>query len=214
MSTGSALATSPAIHYGSLIAWMERVASLLLLVLLSPLLLLVAGTVAVLSRRSPLVAHLRVGRFGEPLWTLKFRTMWPGSASPAKFIERIVDESGMDYKASYDPRVNSRFARFLRQYSIDEIPQLVHVVRGSMALVGPRPLTQTELKKHYGADADTILTEKPGITGLWQVSGRSRLSYEQRRAMDLFLVGNRSFRLYLTILLRTAMVVVRGQDGW
>jgi undecaprenyl-phosphate galactose phosphotransferase len=83
-----------------------------------------------------------------------------------------------------------------------------------MSLVGPRPLTEGELSKHYGYDAAAILSEKPGITGLWQVSGRSRLSYEQRREMDLFLVRNLSPKLYFTILLRTVAVTLRGKDGW
>ena len=201
----------------ALIEILERIASALALILLSPLLILVAATVVLLSRRSPLVAHLRVGQHGTPLWTLKFRTMWtspkPGLPSPT-LVEYIVDESGMDYKSTYDPRVTSAFARFCRRFSIDELPQLINVVRGEMSLVAPRPLTDGELKKHYGFDAPAILLEKPGITGLWQVRGRSRLTYEERRRMDLFLVRNRSLKLYFTILLRTMLVVWKGEDGW
>jgi lipopolysaccharide/colanic/teichoic acid biosynthesis glycosyltransferase len=188
-----------------------------MLILLAPLLLLVAIVIAALSRRSPLVSHLRVGQFGAPLWTLKFRSMWPEPATgfpKTSLIERIVDESGIDYKSTYDPRVTSSFARICRRFSIDELPQLVHVVRGEMSLVGPRPLTEGELRKYYGHDAALILQAKPGITGLWQVRGRSRLTYEGRRSMDLFLVQNRSLKLYLTILLRTMAVVARAEDGW
>ncbi len=223
MSPGSALASSliqTRARKGTLwgtIDKLERVAALAALILLAPLLLVVAIAIAALSRRTPLVAHLRVGQFGVPLWTLKFRTMWP--ADPAglpkpDLIEYIVDESGMDYKSAWDPRVTSRFATLCRRYSIDELPQLFHVASGKMSLVGPRPLTEGELKKHYGYDAALILQEKPGITGLWQVQGRSRLTYEERRTKDLFLVQNRSVKLYLTILLRTMAVVVRAQDGW
>ena len=223
MSSGSALAPSlvesrpkrQAIW--SVIDKLERVAGLAAVILLAPLLLVVALVIAALSRRTPLVAHLRVGQFGIPLWTLKFRTMWPpqvaGLPKP-DLIEYIVDESGMDYKSTWDPRVTSRFASLCRRYSIDELPQLFHVASGKMSLVGPRPLTEGELKKHYGYDAPLILQVKPGITGLWQVKGRSRLAYEERRRMDLFLVQNRSVKLYFTILLRTMAVVVRAQDGW
>ena len=225
MSSGSALATpltrqvAPEGALWKLILALERVASFLLLVLLFPLLALVAAIIAGLSRRSPLVAHLRVGQFGTPLWTLKFRTMWRRLAPvPAggKLIEYIADESGIEYKGKGkgDPRVTSDFARFCRRYSIDELPQLVNVVRGEMSLVGPRPLTGRELKEHYGFDTAEVLLVKPGITGLWQVSGRSRLTYEQRREMDLFLVRNRSLKLYLIILLRTMAVVLNGKDGW
>jgi lipopolysaccharide/colanic/teichoic acid biosynthesis glycosyltransferase len=194
----------------------ERAVSLLALVALSPLLLSVGVTVLVLSRRSPLVAHLRVGRFGVPFWTLKFRTMWDGARGAAGPwpIEYVVDEWAAVSKSAGDPRVTSRFARFCRRYSIDELPQLLNVVRGEMSLVGPRPLIEHELAAYYGRDAAEVLLEKPGITGLWQVMGRSRLSYNQRRRLDLYLARNRSVRLYLSILWRTAPVVLGGHDGW
>jgi exopolysaccharide production protein ExoY len=223
MSSGSALATSlprqaaPEPAFWRLILALERGASFLLLVLLSPLLALFAAIIAVLSRRSPLVAHLRTGQFGAPLWTLKFRTMWQRQAPvPAggRLIEYIADESGIEYKGPGDPRVTSGFARFCRRYSIDELPQLINVVRGEMSLVAPRPLTEGELKEHYKFDTAVVLLVKPGITGLWQVSGRSRLTYQQRREMDLFLIRNRSLKLYLIILLRTIAVVLSGKDGW
>jgi exopolysaccharide production protein ExoY len=195
---------------------LERAASILLLVLLSPLMLSVAAAIVTLSRRSPLVAHMRVGRFGVPLWALKFRTMWGDAAGAGRagFVEYIVDECGPEYKRSTDPRVTSEFARFCRRFSIDELPQLVNVAFGEMSLVGPRPVTQGELTKYYGADATEVLLVKPGITGLWQVMGRSRLSFEQRRDLDLHLVRNRSLRLYFTILMRTIPAVLRGKDGW
>jgi len=195
----------------------ERAASLLTLILLAPFLAIVAIAIVALSRRSALVAHLRVGQFGTPLWTLKFRTMWTERASRSPkigLIEYIVDESGIDYKSGADPRVTSAFAAFCRRFSIDELPQLVNVFRGEMSLVGPRPLTEGELKKFYGPEASFVLQEKPGVTGLWQVQGRSRLTYEERRKMDLFLVNNRSLKLYFTILLRTMLVVLKAEDGW
>jgi exopolysaccharide production protein ExoY len=200
----------------SFIRPLERAASVLLLVLLSPLMVLAAAAIAMLSRRSPLVGHRRIGQFGAPFWTLKFRSMWGEAAGVGRggLIEFIVDERGPEYKRFADPRVSSAFARFCRQFSIDELPQLVNVVRGEMSLVGPRPVTQGELKRHYGADAAEMLRIKPGITGLWQVTGRSRLSFERRRELDLFLVRNRSARLYFTILMRTIPAVLKGKDGW
>ena len=200
----------------SFIRLLERAAAALFLVLLSPLMVLTAAAIALLSRRSPLVAHLRIGQFGVPFWTLKFRTMWGRAAGAGRveLLEYIVDDCGPEYKRLADPRVSSAFARFCRQYSIDELPQLVNVLRGEMSLVGPRPLTEGELKKHYGADAAEMLLMKPGITGLWQVMGRSRLSFDRRRELDLFLVRNRSLRLYFTILMRTIPAVLKGKDGW
>jgi lipopolysaccharide/colanic/teichoic acid biosynthesis glycosyltransferase len=200
----------------SLIRPLERVASGLLLIAVLPAMLLAAAAIALLSRRSPLVAHLRIGQFGAPLWTLKFRTMWGPAprTGRAGLIEYIVDERGPEYKRYADPRVSSRFAHFCRRFSIDELPQLLNVMRGEMSLVGPRPMTQGELRKHYGTDAAETLVVKPGITGLWQVMGRSRLSFDQRRELDLFLVRNRSLRLYLTILIRTIPAVLNGKHGW
>ena len=193
---------------------LERAGSLLLLILLAPVTLAASLAIVALSGRSPLVAHRRIGQFGEPFWTLKFRSMWAGRSPCLALIEYIIDDSGPEYKNSGDPRVTSSFARFCRRFSIDELPQLVNVLRGEMALVAPRPLTESELKKYYGFDAEEVLRVKPGITGLWQVMGRSRLTYPQRREMDLFLVRNRSLKLYLTILLRTIPAVLRGKDGW
>lgn len=223
MASHPALAVSPASQLRrergvwNLIRSLERIASLIALVLLSPLLLMIAAVIFVMSRGTPLVAHLRAGQFGVPFWTLKFRTMWPADKScgfPASMIEYVIDDSGVDYKNADDPRVTSDFARFCRRFSIDELPQLLHVVRGEMSLVGPRPLTDFELKTYYGCDAAEILLEKPGITGLWQVMGRSRLTYEQRHDLDLFLVRNCSIKLYFTILMRTVPVVLKGSDSW
>ncbi|HEX6547062.1 MAG TPA: sugar transferase, partial [Bryobacteraceae bacterium] len=117
-------------------------------------------------------------------------------------------------KPSDDPRVTSRFARICRRYSIDELPQLWQVVNGEMALVAPRPLTRNELDLYYGEDARELLTRKPGISGLWQVSGRSRLTYSQRRRLDLFMIRRWSFRLYLRILVVTVPKVLAGKDAW
>jgi lipopolysaccharide/colanic/teichoic acid biosynthesis glycosyltransferase len=117
-------------------------------------------------------------------------------------------------KSIDDPRVTSRFAAVCRRYSIDELPQLWQVFRGEMALVGPRPLTRSELDDHYGADAAELLRRKPGLTGLWQVKGRSRLTYDQRRRLDLFMIRRWSLPLYTRILIATVPCVVAGKDAW
>jgi exopolysaccharide production protein ExoY len=201
----------------TLIHLIERVVALAALVLMAPALLAIAAAILALSGRSPLVAHLRVGRFGVPFWTLKFRTMWTERASGglrAWPVEYVVDEWIEGVKPTDDPRVTSGFARFCRRFSIDELPQLWNVVRGEMSLVGPRPLIEQEIRTYYGSDAAEVLLARPGITGLWQVMGRSRLSYGQRRRLDLHLVRNKSLRLYLGILARTFPVVLGGRDGW
>jgi len=193
----------------------ERAAGLLLLAVASPALVLSALALAIFSRRPPLVAHLRVARNGAPFWMLKLRTMWgPDEPAAAGWIEYIVAEPATDDKDPSDSRVTSRFAAFCRRHSIDELPQLWHVVRGEMSLVGPRPLTRAEINRHYGERAAELLSVKPGLTGLWQVGGRSAIQFPQRRAMDLKLVRSLTPRTYLTILVRTLPALVSGKGAW
>lgn len=184
--------------------------------MVSPVLFVAGLVIAILSRRSPLVAHLRVGKYGRPIWIFKLRTMWSGgNGLRLAFVERLPVASEIPArKPSNDPRVTSRFARICRRYSIDELPQLWQVLRGEMALVAPRPLTRHELESYYGDDAQELLTRKPGISGLWQVSGRSRLTYSQRRRLDLFMIRRWSLRLYLRILVLTVPKVLAGKDAW
>jgi exopolysaccharide production protein ExoY len=200
----------------------ERMASVVLFAALSPIMVASAATLALLSGRAPLIAHRRVGWRGSTLWMLKLRTMWdtdarasaPGIARASGWIEFIDDEDGPAGKQPGDSRVTHWFARFCRQHSIDEMPQLWHVIRGEMSLVGPRPVTGAEIRRHYGADADEVLQVKPGIAGLWQTSGRNRLSYAERRLLDLRFVRHRSVRMYLRILLRTIPEVWNGSNSW
>lgn len=196
----------------------ERVLALLLLTSLMPLLVLAGVIVILLSRRCPLVAHARLGQNGKGIHVLKLRTMWSGvalkSGRSSYFVEYLRPEPAPKVKKRVDPRVTSAFAAFCRKYSIDELPQLWHVVRGDLALVGPRPLTADELIEHYGSRAGDILRVKPGLTGLWQIRGRSNLTYPQRRRLDLFLVRNWSLRLYAGILLATIPSVLTGKDAW
>ena len=194
----------------------ERLAAGALLLLILPILAIASIIVVAISRRSPFVAHQRVGHGGRLIWVLKLRTMWnrhPGKRSV--FVHRLsASEAPLLPPHIKNVGVTSRFAAFCRRYSVDELPQLWHVVRGDMALVGPRPLTRQELDTYYGRDAARVVLAKPGISGLWQISGRSRLTYSQRRRLDLFLVRNWSISLYFRILLLTLPRVLAGRDAW
>jgi exopolysaccharide production protein ExoY len=117
-------------------------------------------------------------------------------------------------KPRFDPRVNSHFARCCRRFSLDELPQLLQVVAGRMSLVGPRPITAAELHTYYGVHAAEVLRIHPGMTGLWQVKGRNRLSYGQRRRLDLFYARRRSVGLYVRVLALTIPAVIRGSGAW
>ncbi|MGE5645912.1 MAG: sugar transferase [Acidobacteriota bacterium] len=195
----------------------ERILALILLCAVFPLLCLSALAIALLSRRCPLVAHARVGHRGREIWVLKLRTMWgPAARSRGRglLVERLKSEPVPEVKKSDDPRVAGAFAAACRKFSIDELPQLWHVVRGDFSLVGPRPMTREELDQYYGRAASEILRIKPGITGLWQIKGRSSLNYRQRKRLDLFLVRHWSARLYGWILLATVPRVLTGRDAW
>ena len=204
----------------SRVRWLEapeRAAGLVLLLATAPITLLASLIVAGLSRRSPLVAHLRVGQDGALFWMLKLRTMWtpePPQARERGWMERIVADPPGDSKEPADQRVTSRFAAFCRCHSIDELPQLWHVARGEMSLVGPRPLTQGEIARYAGVHAGELLSWKPGLTGLWQVSGRSRIPFPRRMALDLEMVRSLTPAVYCKILWRTLPELIWGRGAW
>jgi len=188
---------------------------LLLLVLCLPLVAAAALSVAIFSRRSPLIAHWRVGRHGVGFWMFKIRSMWDGKpASHAwRWVEYLPETTVPSFKGPSDPRVTSRLAAFYRRFSIDELPQLLHVVSGRMRLIGPRPITFAEWNAYYGEPAEEVLSVPPGITGLWQVIGRNSLTYEQRKRLDLFYARRAGWRLDCIILLRTPLRVLSGKDS-
>lgn len=194
----------------------ERGVALFLLAAATPIIAASALAVAALSRRSPFVAHLRVGKHGKPFWMWKLRTMWPSinKELTSRWVEYIIADTSDEGKERSDPRVTSRFAAFCRRHSIDELPQLWHVVRGEMSLVGPRPLTRSEVDRFYGNEVSSLLAVKPGLTGLWQVCGRSAIQFPQRAAMDLKLVKTLTPKLYVEVLLRTLPAVIRGSGAW
>jgi len=195
----------------------ERVLAGALLVALLPPLVIISLAVAWASRKSPFIAHRRVGRYGEEFWMLKIRTMWdrsqPLEASTGALIEYIRDAHVPAFKGARDPRVTSRLALVCRRFSMDELPQLLHVVGGRMRLVGPRPITRAEWNEYYGVSAAEVLSVRPGMTGLWQVMGRNRLTYAQRRRLDLFYVRHQTPQLDLRLLLRTPARVFSGRNA-
>lgn len=186
----------------------------LALIVLTPVILMAAAIIAILARRTPLVRHRRVGWRGAELAVLKLRTMWePNQKWASVFAIEDVSNSIPVTKNGEDDRITSRFAAWCRKHSIDELPQLYHVVRGEMSFVGPRPITRGELEEHYGPHANVVLSLRPGLTGLWQLMGRSRLTYSKRKRLDLRLVRCASPRLYFRIFFRSIPRVLRGHDA-
>jgi exopolysaccharide production protein ExoY len=156
--------------------------------------------------------HTRIGRHGRPFQCLKFRSMVPDADVALARMLAEDPEAARQWartrKLARDPRVTPLGA-FLRSSSLDEIPQLLNVLRGEMSLVGPRPVVQSELDLHYGPDSASYLLVRPGITGLWQTSGRSSTSYTARVALDRLYVDEFSLAADLRILLRTIPAVLK-----
>ena len=217
LASDGVVRTDPANAFFGRVTAAERAFAFFVLVILSPLLLGCACAIVILSRNSPLIAHRRLGLHGRTIWVLKFRTMWRAeNARSRKLYERIAPETQQPLaaKRALDPRVTSSFAAFCRKHSLDELPQFWNVVRGEMALVGPRPITTYEVEMYYPDDARELLAVKPGITGLWQVRGRSSLNYHQRRKLDLYLIRHCDAKLYGRILLASIGGVFSGKDAW
>jgi Undecaprenyl-phosphate galactose phosphotransferase WbaP len=196
----------------------KRSLDLLLVVLSLPVTLLVLGIVAmVVALNSPgpvFYSHRRIRRHGAFFSMWKFRTMCVNSA---EVLERHLAEHpearlewNKSHKLRNDPRI-TKIGSFLRRYSLDELPQLWNVMTGQMSLVGPRPIVAAEVEK-YGGCFSCYCKVKPGLTGLWQVSGRSSLTYDERVALDCEYVGNWSLTKDTVILLKTYSTVV-NQDG-
>jgi lipopolysaccharide/colanic/teichoic acid biosynthesis glycosyltransferase len=182
---------------------------------LSPLILTIVAFTSV-SGGSPLFRHRRVGQQGVFFDCFKFRTMVTNADEVLRnLLERdsIAREEWLrDHKLKDDPRVTP-FGRFLRRTSLDELPQLWNVLRGDMSLVGPRPVVPDELRR-YGRKVPIFLSARPGITGLWQISGRNDTDYRRRVALDVCYVRSRSTILDLYILLRTLRVVFATRGAY
>lgn len=190
-------------------------ATLVLCLILLPVLLFLI--IALRCSGSPVFySHQRIGRHGKPFGCLKFRSMRPDGD---KMLEALLQSDPVarqewlaTRKLRNDPRI-TRLGRFLRTTSLDELPQLFNVLRGDMSLVGPRPVVAAELTQYYGPDgAAAYEAVRPGITGLWQVSGRSDTGYAERVALDMTYVRDRSLLLDLKILWRTVGAVL-CRDG-
>jgi exopolysaccharide biosynthesis polyprenyl glycosylphosphotransferase len=196
------------------------------LVILSPVLVAIAVAVKLDSRGPVLYRHERVGKGRKPIEVMKFRTMrieasrgsrYGGARAEALFAELMADagnaaEFQKGQKLKRDPRV-TRVGAFLRATSLDEFPQLFNVLSGDLSLVGPRAITVDELVR-YGDDADQLLSVRPGVTGYWQVNGRSRLAYEDRVRLDISYIRGWSLGLDVSILAKTVRVLLTRQDAY
>jgi exopolysaccharide biosynthesis polyprenyl glycosylphosphotransferase len=190
----------------------DRTVALLALVVLTPLLLVLAVIVRTTSAGPAFFRQERIGRDGEPFRVWKLRTMGVDAESQRSALLALNELDGPLFKMRNDPRV-TRVGAFLRKYSLDELPQLINVVRGDMSLVGPRPPLASEVAQYVG-HAHRRLLVKPGITGLWQVSGRSDLDWAETVRLDLRYVEDWSLGLDLVLLARTILSVLKGRGAY
>jgi exopolysaccharide biosynthesis polyprenyl glycosylphosphotransferase len=192
---------------------LERTVAVLALVVLAPVFFAIAVSVRISTEGSALFRQTRVGRDGREFTLYKFRTMVANAHDMRDdLIHLNICDKGLLFKIPQDPRI-TRIGSWLRRTSLDELPQLLNVVRGQMALVGPRPPLPSEVAR-YTEDVRRRLLVKPGLTGLWQVSGRSDLSWEESVRLDLRYVENWSLSLDASILLRTWSAVVKGRGAY
>jgi exopolysaccharide biosynthesis polyprenyl glycosylphosphotransferase len=190
----------------------EQITAALVLLVLSPLLLAIAVAVRVTSRGPALFTQVRIGQGGNPFTLYKFRTMRTTAEDELIDLTDRNDVDGPLFKMRDDPR-RTRVGRWLRRFSLDELPQLGNVLAGHMSIVGPRPPLPSEAEK-YSAEVRRRLLVKPGITGLWQVSGRSDLAWPEATRLDLYYVENWSPGLDLVILAKTVSAVLRGRGAY
>ena len=184
---------------------------------ISPLLAYIAYRIKKEDPGPVIFKHIRIGKDGKPFPCYKFRSMVVNSA---EMLEKYLAENPAakaewerDFKLKNDPRITP-IGKFLRRTSLDELPQIFNVLKGEMSLVGPRPVVQEELDKYYGDAVKEYCSIRPGITGLWQVSGRSDLDYTERVLLDQWYVKNRNLKLDIKILWQTIGVVLMKKGAY
>lgn len=196
----------------------DIVFSLFAILITLPIMIPIAIIIKLTDGGSVLFGHNRVGYRGREFKVLKFRSMYPDAEERLKKIleedPKAREEWEKTFKLKNDPRVTP-IGKFLRKTSLDELPQFFNVLKGDMSVVGPRPVVKEELEKYYKDKAKYYLSVKPGITGYWQVEGRSDVEdYQERVNMDVWYVENQSFLLDLKIILKTVWVMLTGKGAY
>ena len=185
-------------------------------ILILPFLLIIALLIKITSTGPVLYKHKRLGKNGKPFYAYKFRTM---KKNAEQLLEELLksdpairEEWDKYHKLKNDPRVTA-IGKVLRHISFDEFPQLINIIKGEMSLVGPRPIVNEEIEK-YGDDFDRIFSIRPGLTGLWQVSGRSDTNYSERISYDTYYLQSWSAWLDLWIILKTFGSIILGKGAY
>ena len=185
--------------------------SVISIIVLSPLFIIISLVVKISSKGSVFFIHERIGLKGKKFKLIKFRTMVDNAEDMiASFNPEQKKEWEENFKLKDDPRI-TKIGKFLRKTSLDELPQLINILKGDMSFVGPRPIVEDELS-WYGDNKEKLLSVKPGLTGWWAVNGRSDVPYPERCDLELYYVDHVSFGFDLLILLKTLGAIIR-KDG-
>ncbi len=194
----------------------DVVFSLVALVLLAPVYLLIALSIVCATGASPIYAQKRIGRGGKPFNCYKFRSMVPNAEEKLKELLEKRDDLKKEWEEKHkllnDPRITT-FGKFLRKTSLDELPQFWNVLKGDLSVVGPRAVVMEEIEHQFKEKAQKILTIRPGITGLWQVNGRSLTTYKERIDLDERYVISRHLMLDLKIVFKTVPVIFKSRGA-
>ncbi len=190
----------------------DIILSIIGLIVLLPIFAIIAVAIKIDSKGPVFFVHKRIGKNGKEIGIYKFRTMIPDAEKMIKhFSENQKKEFKENFKLEYDPRV-TKIGRFLRKTSLDELPQILNILKGELSIVGPRPIVEDELEK-YGENKEKFLSVTPGLTGYWQANGRSNTTYEERMKMELYYVDNMSMWLDIKIFFKTFISVFKREGA-
>lgn len=213
MGNGRTRQHRPSVIYRIVKRCFDIVVSALMLVLLSPVFLMVALLIHHEDHGPALYRHRRIGKGGQPFDCLKFRSMRIDSAEMMiRFTPEQRAEFAKYHKLKDDPRI-TRIGNFLRNSSLDELPQLWNILIGQMSFVGPRPITEVELEQYDPKQREKYESVLPGLTGMWQASGRNNLTFKQRMYYDAYYVDHQSIWLDIKILFKTFSAVLNGEGA-
>ena len=193
----------------------DIILSLLGLIILSPVFLLIAILIKKEDHGNVFYKHKRIGHMNKDIYIYKFRSMTNKYKTFDEFYQTLSDEQKQEwdenFKLENDPRI-TKIGNFLRKTSLDELPQIINILKGDMSVIGPRPVVNDEIEK-YGNQKAKFLSVKPGLTGYWQVNGRSNTTYEERMKMELYYVANCSLWLDIKIFFKTFITVFKKEGA-
>ena len=182
------------------------------LIVLSPVFLIIAIAIKLESKGPIFFVHKRIGKNGKPIGLYKFRSMVPNAEALIKqFTPEQMKEFKENFKLENDPRI-TKVGKILRKTSLDELPQILNIIKGDLSIIGPRPVIKDELEK-YGMNKAKFLSVTPGLTGFWAANGRSDTTYEQRMLMELYYVDHISWELDVKVFLKTIISVIKREGA-